>query len=275
MTLSSRTGRWITLIVLALIAAATILPLMWTLNMAMVTPEARLLERFPLALPPDLTTLADVWRHARLPGTLINSVILSAGAVIALWIMGSMAGFALSMMRFRGRTLLLLLLLAFVMVPVEAILFPLFAVVKQLGWLNQYHGLIAVFAAFGLPLTTFLFASYFRGLPMELVEAAKIDGAGTLRVLVSVVLPLSRPVLATSAIINGLWTWNALLLPLLLITRPERQTLVVTLATLRGEFAVDPVTLSATAVVGVTPTLLIYLVAQRYIISGVVAGAVK
>lgn len=168
-----------------------------------------------------------------------------------------------------------LIILLALFVPLQAMLVPFFLVMRQLGLLNNYAGLVLAQTAFSVPVTTFLFASYFRGLPGEVLEAAKVDGATTLRTIWSVVMPMSRPALATTGILVFVGTMNSFLLPLLVMSKPELQVLIVNLALARGQYFVEPTLSAAGVVYGIVPMLIIGLFAQRFLIKGATAGAVK
>lgn len=221
--------------------------------------------------------LLAAWQYGLMPGSLINSVIMSTGAVIVLWIVCSMAAYAFTLMRFRGREILFFLVLATLMVPVQVIMFPLFVEFKSFGLLDTYYGMILVFVVFGIPLTTFQFAAYFKTLPKEILDAARVDGASALQALWRVVLPMSMPILAVTGIINFVWTWNEILLPFLFLVGADKKPLVAELAIVSGAQYASASTqvLAAIAVLGFAPTIVIYVIAQRQIIRGVTAGAVK
>jgi ABC-type glycerol-3-phosphate transport system permease component len=222
-------------------------------------------------------SLLAAWQYGLLPGSLFNSLITSTGAVIILWIVCSMAAYAFALMKFRGREVLFLVVLAAVLVPVQVIMFPLYVEFRNFGLANSLPGLTLGFVIFGIPLTTFQFAAYFKTLPHEILDAAKVDGASTLGTLFRVVLPMSKPVLAVTGIINFAETWNDLLLPFLLTQDSDKKPMVAQLAVITQSQYVSssiPV-LAAIAVLGFAPTVLVYLIAQRQVVRGITAGAVK
>jgi len=269
------TGRNIAAIVaLTAISVAVLGPIFYTIATA--------LEPSPWAgYGPDtsvvLGSILAAWQYGLMPGSLLNSVILSTSAVVILWIVCSMAAYAFTLMRFPGRELLFLLVLATVMIPVQVIMFPLFVEYNDLGLLNSYHGMILAFVIFGIPLTTFQFAAYFKTLPREILDAARVDGASTLQTLFRVVLPMSKPILAVTGIINFVWTWNDVLLPFLFLQDSEKKPLVAQLAVVTGSQFASASThvLAAIALLGFAPTVVVYLIAQRQIVRGITAGSVK
>jgi ABC-type glycerol-3-phosphate transport system permease component len=224
-----------------------------------------------------LGPMQAAWQYSLMPGSLLNSIITSTGAVILLWVVCSMAAYAFAMLHFRGREILFLLVLAALMVPIQVIMFPLFVQFRELGLNNTYHGLILGFTVFGIPLTTFQFAAYFKTLPHEVIDAAQVDGASAIQTLFKVVLPMSKPILAVTGIINFVWTWNDLLLPFMLIQDSEMKPLVAQLAIITQSqfFSSSIPVLAAAAVLGFAPTVVVYLIAQRQIVRGLTAGSVK
>ena len=214
---------------------------------------------------------------ACMPGSIVNSLITSASAVVLLWVVCSMAAYAFALMQFRGREILFLLVLAAVLVPVQVIMFPLFVEVRALGLTNSLPGLTLGFVIFGIPLTTFQFAAYFKTLPVEVLAAARVDGASTLQTLIHVVLPdveadpgghrhhqLRVDVERRAPAIH-------------LIQDSDKKPLVAQLAIITQSQYVSasiPV-LASVAVLGFAPTVAVYLIAQRQIVRGITAGAIK
>jgi len=267
--------RVLVLVVLVALAIAVLYPILFTINVAFMTPAGFRNDPFALAWPPDLTALETIWSRAHVLRSLVNSLTVSAASVILLWIVGSLAGFAVVMVPFRGRSLMFLLVLLPLFVPLQTILVPFFLVMKNLGLLNQQVGLVLAYAAFLTPVTTFLFAAYFRGLPREVFDAAKVDGASTTRALRSVALPMALPAIATTGVINFVSTMNQLLLPILVTSKPESQVLMVNLAMVRGQWTGEATLSAAGTLYGILPMLIIGLVAQRYLARAAVAGAVR
>lgn len=230
---------------------------------------------------PDTTdplgSLEAAWQYSLMPGSLINSIITSTGAVVVLWVVCSMAAYAFALMHWRGREIVFLLVLAALLIPVQVIMFPLFVEFRDFGLVNTFHGLTLGFVVFGIPLTTFQFAAYFKTLPHEVLDAARVDGASALQTLFQVVLPMSKPILAVTGIINFVWTWNDVLLPFLLMQDSDKKPLVSQLAVITQSqfFSSSIPVLAAAAVLGFAPTVLVYLIAQRQVVRGITAGAVK
>lgn len=189
--------------------------------------------------------------------------------------MCSLAAYAATKMHFKGRDTIFILLLASMMVPMQTILYPFFVLIRNLKLIDQYYGLILTFTAFAVPITTYQLAAYFKGIPNELIDAARMDGANTLQILYRVVLPIARPALVTIGMINSVWMWNDLLMPLMVMQSPEMQTLILSLGLLRGQYGAVPTLVAAGVVIGITPIMVMYLIGQEQIIKGMTVGAVK
>ncbi len=267
-------GPIVAAMILALLAIAVLIPVLYTVATAFGRPSGA--EYGPEAT--DLFwAIKSAWDLGLMPGSLINSLVTSVGAVISLWLVCSMAAYAFVFLQFRGRNLLFLLVLATLLIPVQVIMFPLFVQVRTLDLVNTQIGLIIGFLVFGIPLTTFQFAAYFRTLPRETIDAARVDGASTAQTLFRVVLPMSRPILAVTGIINFVWTYNDILLPFLIIQDSEKKPLVAQLAIITQSqyFSSSLPALAAAALLGFAPTVVVYLVGQRQIVRGMVSGAIK
>jgi len=255
-------------------AAVVILPVLYTVVTAFETAPQT-------GYGPDtsqpLGALKAAWDYGLMPGSLLNSVITSSGAVIALWVIGGLAAYGFTLLHFRLREVLFVLVVGTVLIPVQVIMYPLFIEFRNFGLTNSHHGLILGFVVFGLPLTTFQFAAYFKTLPRETIDAARVDGASPMQTFFRVVLPMSKPILAVTGIINFVWTYNDVLTPFLLVTESEKKPLVAQLAVITQSqfFASSVPVLAAAAVLGFAPTIVVYLIAQRQIVRGITAGAVK
>jgi ABC-type glycerol-3-phosphate transport system permease component len=268
-------AKWPIFIALCAIAALTLLPIMFAINSAFKTPLGYSQDRFAPAIPPSVDSLIEIWGRANGFEGLRNSLIVATTGVLVLWFVGALAAFALTKLEFRGKEVVLLILLGSILIPIQVVMYPIFNVLRSLGWLNEYQGLILSFAAFGVPLTTFLFAAYFRGLPNEVIDSAKIDGAGSFATLRLVILPMSRPALATTGILNFVWMFNDLLIPLIVMQSPSRQMYIPQMVLVRGQFVAEPTLEAAGAFLSIAPLLIVFLFAQRQLIRGATMGAVK
>ena len=189
--------------------------------------------------------------------------------------LGALAAYALARLRFRGKAPILAFVLAVAMFPQISIVSPLYLLLREVGLINTYPGLVLPYLTFAMPLTVWLLVGYFRQLPRDLEEAAMVDGASRLRVLREVVLPLAAPGLVTTAILTFLYCWNEFLFALSFTVGPERQTVPVAIALFRGRYQVPWGQVLAAAVVATVPVALLVLAFQRRIVQGLTAGSVK
>lgn len=257
-------GVWL---LLALGAALMLLPLLWTISTSLKAPGR--IFTYPLVwlpLPPvwdNYWQVLTVMPFARFYG---NSLFVAASATLLELLTSALAAFAFARLRFHGRDQLFLLYLATLMIPGQVTLIPSFLIIRAFGWYDTYQALIipGAFSAFG----TFLLRQYFRTIPLDLDEAARIDGASALRIWWSITLPLSRPALATFAIFSFLGQWNSFLWPLIVTNSLEMRTLPLGLSMLQSQYSVQWHLLMAGTVIALVPMLAVYIVGQHWIIQG-------
>jgi ABC-type glycerol-3-phosphate transport system permease component len=258
-----------------LLVIAILFPLYWAV-LASLTQESRLFGS-PWLLPWGLTLDhyralfggRGFWTPVR------NSLVVAASTTVLSVVLGSACAYSLARLRFRGKGTMLAFVLAVSMFPQISIVSPLYLLLRELRLLNTYPGLVLPYLTFAMPLTIWLLVGFFRQLPANLEEAAQIDGAGRLRILREIVLPLSWPGIATSAILTFLYSWNEFLFALSFTLGPERYTVPVAITLFRGQYEVPWGQILAGAVVATVPVALIVLVAQRRIVAGLTSGAVK
>lgn len=207
----------------------------------------------------------------------INSVLVTGGALILTLLLSCMAGYGFARRRFafKYRGFLLTSLLFSLMLPRQAMYIPQFMMMSQYGLLNSRTGLVLLYTAFGITLSTYLMKTYFEQLPEELEEAARIDGANDLQIFWQVMLPLARPAIATVVIINFMAFWNELLIALTMVTKPELRTLPLAMMNFVGEHGSDYAMASASLVVGMLPIIMLYLALSERFVQGMTAGAIK
>jgi multiple sugar transport system permease protein len=197
----------------------------------------------------------------------LNSIIVSIGTTVLQILTASLAAFAFARLRFRGRDALFILYLATLMIPFQVTMIPNFILIRSLRWYNTYQALIlpSAFSAF----STFLLRQYYRGIPLDLDEAARMDGASSFRIWWQVVVPLSGPVLATLAIFNFQQTWNDFLWPLVITNTEAMRTIPVGLSAFQGQYSTEWHLLMAGSVIALLPVLLIYILAQKWFVQGI------
>ena len=264
---------WIISIPMAILALSCVYPVFFAVNNALKSNKGYILDRFGITWQPTFDNFAQAWTRSNLDAYFVNSLIVTVGAVALLLVVSSLAGFALAVLRFPYRKFIFIVILASLMIPVQVVLVPFYQTIIGLGLLNTHVGLIISYTAFFLPFSVYLMTAFYSGLPRELVEAARIDGAKLLQVWWHVMLPMGKPALITLGILNTLYCWNDVLISLLVLQ--DKRTLMVGIAALRGEYTTNVPLLSAGIVLAAAPIVLIYIIFQRQIVSGIAVGAVK
>lgn len=263
---------WAGLAVLVLLIA---FPLYWAV-VASLTPEATLFREpslWPHTIILDHYRALFTTRRFWLP--IRNSIVVAGCTTLFCVVVGSLAAYALARLRFKGKAIILGFILAVSMFPQISIVSPLYLMLRALGLINTYPGLILPYLTFAMPLTVWLLVGYFRQLPPDLEEAALVDGASRWQSFVKVLLPLSVPGVATTAILTFIYSWNEFLFALSFTVGPDRQTVPVAIALFRGQYQVPWGEILAAAVVATVPVAAMVLVFQRRIVQGLTSGAVK
>ncbi|HUR07460.1 MAG TPA: carbohydrate ABC transporter permease [Nonomuraea sp.] len=203
----------------------------------------------------------------------LNTVLMAAGRTVGQVVLCSMAAYAFARLRFPGKRLLFGVFLSVLMVPPQLFIIPQYQIMSSLGWLNSLQALIVpgLFSAFGV----FLLRQFFLGLPRELEEAARLDGAGPLRIYWSIMLPLARPGLVALGVLVLLWSWNDLFWPLVVNTDPEQMTLSAGLASLQGQFQTNYPVLMAGSLLASLPVIAVFVFLQRQFIQGIAHTGIK
>jgi ABC-type glycerol-3-phosphate transport system permease component len=254
--------------------AAWALPLGWML-VASVTPESRLFDRgsadggLVLDHYEALFTERQFWLPIR------NSLVVAGTTTLLAVSFGALAAYAAARLRFRGRRWLLAGVLAVSVFPQISIVSPLYLMLRAVGLIDTWPGLVLPYLTFALPLAMWLMAGFFRQLPRDLEEAALMDGASRIRAAVEIVFPLAAPAIATTAILTFLYAWNEFLFALSFTLGPERQTVPVAIALFRGRYQVPWGQVLAAAVLASLPVAIMVLAFQRRIVKGLTAGALK
>ncbi|MET1073474.1 MAG: carbohydrate ABC transporter permease [Umezawaea sp.] len=271
----TRSTRWVVAVPMAALALATVYPLVFTTNVAMKTRRDYTLDRFSPADSPRWDNIVKAWTSVGMSRYFLNSVVVVACSVALLLLLGSMAGFALGRLRFRGSSALLLGILAALFVPFQVIMVPLARIMTDTGLVDTYPGLVLAYVAQFLPFTIFLLASYYSTVPPEIIDAARIDGNTVYGVYWRIMLPIGAPALLSVGVLNALFCWNDVLISLLLMPSAEHRTLMVGVTSLRGQYSDDIPTFASGVLIAAIPVLVVYLFLQRQIADGVTAGSTK
>jgi multiple sugar transport system permease protein len=261
-------------LVLIPLVVVMLVPMVWMLVTSLETLDQT--RHFPPVMLPHTLhpgNYAQVLRQAPFARWFVNTLIVTVVTVAGNLLLCAMAGYAFARIKFFGREVVFILVLATLMIPFQVVMIPTFIIVKHLGLINTLGGLIVpnLAQAYGI----FLFRQFFRTLPVELEEAARIDGASRIGVLFKIVLPLSGPVLATVAVITFLYTWNDFLWPLITIYSPNNMTLQLGLTTFEGTHQTSTNLLMAANVMSLLPVLLLFFLAQRWFVRGIASTGLK
>jgi raffinose/stachyose/melibiose transport system permease protein len=231
----------------------------------------------PLGLPTELYVgnYVEAWREARFATYFSNSVVVVVAGVGLCTVVSALAAYALARYDFRGNGVLTAYFIAGLTLPIELAVVPIFYLLGSFGLVDSRLGLVLVYAATGIPFSVFILAAFFRGLPRELEEAARLDGAGELRIFAQVMLPLVKPALATVVIFQFVQLWNDFFFPLVLLRTTEKYTLPVGLTNFFGEYQTDWGAVFAGLVITTAPLVILFLFQTRQIVSGLVGGMGK
>jgi len=259
---------------LALAGAVTVFPLLWMVSVSLMQPGEA--SAFPPPFLPTRPTLAnyrELFTHAGIGRYLANSVLLSLSVTAVSLLFNVAAGYAFAKLKFRGRERIFRLMLGALVIPSQVAMVPLFLLLKTLGLVNSYGGVIvpAMAGIFGI----FLVRQYALSIPDELLEAARIDGASEPTIFASIVVPLLVPIIVTLAVFTLLGTWNDFMWPLIVLSDSHLYTLPVALASLSREHVQDNELMMAGSVLTTLPVLVVFLVLQRYYMQGLMVGSVK
>jgi ABC-type glycerol-3-phosphate transport system permease component len=260
---------------LLLFCLVTLVPIYFMVVNSFKSQAEYLTNPYGVPSDPTLGTLGDAFRGGDLLRWLGNSALFTVASVTISTIVAALAAYPISLLRWRPGPWLLAILLGLMVVPPIVLVIPLFKMMVDLGQLNSYHSVIIVYTGILLPFSTFLLASFFRTTPRDLLEAARLDGAGHLRIWWSLVLPLALPALVTVAIVQALWVWNEVLIAVVFLQSEQLRTLMVGLTLFQGRYDLNVPLVMAGMVWATIPMLLLYFVGQRFFIRGLTAGAMK
>lgn len=259
---------------LGVVSLAVAFPLFWMLSVSFMAPGEA--SQFPPPLFPESPTLENyrtLFAREGMTRYALNSFLVASFATLISLGFNTMAGYSFAKLRFKGRERLFKMLLGALVIPSQVAMIPLFLLLKQMGFVNTYAGVLAPSLAtiFGI----FLVRQYAQSIPDELLEAARIDGASEGRIFFTIVVPALKPIIVTLALFTFLGVWNDFFWPLIILTDQELYTLPVALAALSREHVQDNEMMMAGAVITVLPVLILFLFLQRHYIQGLLAGSVK
>ena len=270
-----KTNWWATALI-AVCSLTILIPMYLAVVVALKTP-AQLTEGTGFEWPNPIRweNFAEAWERTNFPQALMNTAIITVGAVVFTLLTSSVVAYALARNIhrpfFKG---VFFYLLAALFIPFPIIMLPLVKQTALLGLDNQ-AGMIILYTVYGLSLNIFIYTAYIRSIPIELEEAARIDGASTWRVFRSVIFPLLMPMNATVGILTCVWAWNDFIMPLVVLTAPSARTLPLAQYVFQGQFNTDYTVAFASYLMAMAPLLIVYIFSQRWVISGVTRGSIK
>ncbi len=279
---SASTGRGGTLnsalfyVFLVVFVLVSVFPLIWIFKMSIVT-KAELFESPPTILPntPTAASYGTIFADPSFQKALINSTIIAGVTTVICLFFGSIAAYAIARLRFRFKSIVMTLILAISFFPAVAIIAPLFIQFRRIGIIDTYLAAIVPDVVFALPLTIWILVAFFKELPFDLEEAAKIDGATTIQAFRMVIVPLAAPGVFTTAILTFIFAWNEFLFANTFLFDDNTQPVTVVIPNFATVYTVDYGAQAAAAVVVTVPLVIMVLIFQRRIVSGLTAGAVK
>lgn len=267
-----RVGNYLVLLVFAVFA---LYPILTVVVAALGPDDSAAASPSPGVLGLHPENFATAWDVGRFGTYLRTSLVVSTTVVVVSVALSTLSGYALGAMRFRGSTVIFYLFLLGIMMPSEAIVVPLYYDLRSLGLTDSLWAVVLPQVAQSVAFGTFWMRAYFRTSSRAVVEAARLDGASTWRILWQVLVPLARPALTTLTVLVFMWTWNEFLIPLVMVTSESLRTAPLGLAFFQGQYTQGFTLLAAGAVIVATPVVLLYLFLQRHFISGMLEGAVR
>ena len=275
MNVGRKIGKGLCNIILLMFSISCVFPILWLFSSSLKT-EAEF-NQSSMALPKSFNpgNFKSIIQETNLPLYVLNSFRNTIISVAIIILISFMAGYVLSRYHFKGRSAIYNYFIIGMLVPIHALLVPMYVQFKQAGLINHWYTLILPYVSFGLPLSIMLIESYIETIPRELEEAAAIDGCGFYQTMIRIILPMARPILSTVAIIQFFACWNEFSFALILVSKDELRTVPVGLTMFQGAYTVNYPRMMAGILVTIIPVMVLYFIFSKRIIEGMVAGAVK
>lgn len=268
-------GKTVSYVILILFFLFMAFPLLWLFYSSLKPMQEIYDNVFALPKRVDVSNYLHIWRTSTFPRYYLNSVIVTVISTIGIVILSSLAGFIFGRVQFKGRNTLFFILIAGMMIPVQVTLIPNFILLRELRLFDTYLAMILPYIAFNIPISVFIMRGFFHELPIELEDAACIDGCSLKRICFSIMMPLSMPALSTITIFNFFTVWNELIFALTFTNRQEVRTIPVGVMDFVGQFETDYGYIFAALSSASIPLLIVYFIGQKRIIAGLTAGAIK
>lgn len=262
--------------VLIIFLLISILPIFWVVSAAL-KPSVELNTSNPFALPAALTfaNLVEAWTIGKMNIYFVNSIIVAVPRVFIILVLSTLAGFAFGKLKFPGRNALFYFLLIGMMVPIQAMIIPLYYSMQNYGLINTYWAMIIPSFGLAMPFAVFMMRAFYRDIPDEMMDSAKIDGCGDFKTFLYIMLPLMMPAVTSLLVFEFSASWNDFLLPLLFVYNDDFRTLPLGLMYFAGEYTTNQSLVAAGVTIAIIPIIAVYIIFQRKFIEGITAGSVK
>ena len=272
---SGRTFTVVSWVILVVFAVIWLLPSLWAIKTSFTSNATSAIGAGPILKDWHLTgaSYSTLVQNGNLWNWYLSSFVTSVVTVLLTVLFASMAAYPLSRMKFRGRRLVFVLMVAGILIPPQVLIVPVFQELNVVGLLNTYWAVI--FPQVPAVIALFVFKQFFDGLPKDFEESARIDGASFWRIYRSIIMPLSKPVIAAMSIVTFVGVWNNLILPLFVLSNPKLMTIPVGLATVQGSYGQRVSDIQASSILGALPLVILFLVFQRRIVEGVAGSGLK
>ena len=272
---TSKTAQVLVVVLLLILAVSTLLPILYMCEVTFLTKEEYMVNMFSLPSSLSLKNYRLVLENFNFLRMSFNSLLVSGFAVFFSLFLTSLTAYSLNKLQWRGKKFVIGLITVGMFMPGQVLILPVYQILINLNLVNSRLGLIAFYVALSIPFTVMMMLANIKSVSNEIIESASIDGAGHFRVYLSIVLPLLKPTLATAAILNFITNWNELLYAMILLQDEKLRTVTVSVVSMTNKFASNIPLLYAGLLLCALPVIVVYLVAQKQIIKGVSAGAVK
>lgn len=261
--------------ILILFVFISVLPIFWMWLAAIKPFDPSVNDPFAFPTSFTLEYIKEAWTTGRMGTYMKNSILVAVPRVAVVLLLASLAGYAFGKLKWKGRDFVFKFILVGMMIPINAMIIPLYYNIQRLGMINSLQAMILPYFGLSMPFACFMMRSFFRELPDELMESAIIDGAGKWKTWLHVMLPLTKPALTTLLIFEFMWSWNDYLLPMLMVYDDKYRTLPLGLMYFQGEYTMNTSLIAAGVTICTIPILIVYSIFQRSFVEGITAGAVK
>lgn len=270
---------WKSIVLYGLLTAGAVLsvyPLIYMLLTAF-KPMTLLFEFPPKLIPSELTwdNFAEAWASQNFSIYMFNSVIVTIASFILIFALSAMLAFSFSRFHFRGKRIVFGILMGSLVIPSLTLIIPQFMLIRDLGLFDSHWGLITVYAAGGIPFTTFLLKGFFDSISRDIDESVEMDGGNAFKLFTAIILPLSKPAFVPATIFNALVIWEEFPWALTIINDPLKRTLPIALANFQGQYTTQWGIVFAGSLIAIVPIIVLFVLLQRYFVAGITAGAVK